>query len=62
VDSSGGLLRLLCPFCGADYTLWFRPEGDDSTMTPKEWERWLDTPCSDCGRKPRESRDSMRLK
>ncbi|HXG58971.1 MAG TPA: hypothetical protein VNL91_08100 [Thermoanaerobaculia bacterium] len=52
-----GLLRLRCPFCSAEIPLWFRPEeGDDRTLTPAEWERWLDTPCTECGRIPRDAR------
>jgi hypothetical protein len=57
VDFNGKLLRLQCPFCGAEFTLWFRPDVDDATLTPAEWEKWLDTPCKECGRQPREHRD-----
>ena len=55
-DSSprdGQLLRLTCPFCGAEYPLWFRAE-DDETLSATEWERWLDMPCAHCGKKPKE--------
>ncbi len=54
--TEGSVLRLHCPFCRAEYPLWFRPDGDteDTTMTPADWERWLDTPCAECGRRPRE--------
>ena len=54
-ETEGKYLRLHCPFCRAETALWFRPEGDlDDTMSPAEWERWLGTPCRDCGRTPRE--------
>lgn len=52
-----GLLRLRCPFCSAEVPLWFRPDADERTMTPAEWERWLDTPCSECGKLPRDASD-----
>lgn len=54
-EGNGKVLRLHCPFCRAEYPLWLRPEDDpDATMSPAEWERWLDSACRECGRKPRE--------
>ena len=49
----GRLLRLYCPFCRAEYPLWFRPDAEE-TMSPTEWERWLDSVCRECGKTPRE--------
>lgn len=54
-ESEGKVLRLHCPFCRAEYPLWLRADEDpDATITPSEWERWLDMACAECGRKPRE--------
>lgn len=56
-DPEGRLLRLECPHCKAETPLWFRPDdaGDD-TLTATEWETWLDAPCRECGKTPREGR------
>ena len=53
-DIEGKLLRLECPFCGAEYPLWFRADDADDTLSATEWERWLGTRCTHCGRTPRE--------
>jgi hypothetical protein len=49
----GGLLRLRCPHCQAEYPLWFRSEdlGED-TLSSTEWELWLKTKCRECGKTP----------
>ena len=49
------LLRLQCPFCGAEYPLWFAPdEPSDGKDMRAEWEEWLDQACAHCGKTPRE--------
>jgi len=48
----GGCASAYCAACGHSIPLWFT-----SDMTDQEddaaYERWLDTPCSNCGAKPR---------
>ena len=54
--TEGKLLRLQCPFCGAEFPLWFRPEDQPTSSADftAEWEEWLDRACGECGRTPRE--------
>jgi hypothetical protein len=54
-EREGGLLRLKCPHCQAEYPLWFRSEtAGDETLTGTEWEIWLNTKCRECGKTPGE--------
>ena len=57
-DTQGGLLRLRCPHCQAEYPLWFRSdEAGDDTLSGTEWELWLTTKCRECGKTPDTAKD-----
>lgn len=42
--------RVFCSNCGAEIPPWYK-DGADSD---EAYEKWLDSPCPECGRTPRE--------
>jgi predicted RNA-binding Zn-ribbon protein involved in translation (DUF1610 family) len=48
------IARTFCLSCGAELPSWFDC-GEDPDREDEAYERWLDSPCPDCGKTPRQN-------
>jgi hypothetical protein len=46
--------KAFCMFCGHPLPLWFALDGDDGEKDER-YEEWLDRPCRECGKTPRQA-------